>query len=171
MRHREPVHLLALAGQGEPPIDVHAVAKVLGLAVENSWGLPNKVGALLDMEEPGYPVIAVNPRHPRTRRRFSIAHEIWEYYLWEKRHQRLERIPERYHAGFRCRWERLVNHLAADLLIPRPMLAREVLRCRDVVTLARAFDVSEEAMQRRLLEMRRDTRWIEHCIGRVLARA
>lgn len=146
------------------PIVVEDIAERLGISVvlEN---LGDDVSALL-VTHAGSSVIGVNKRHPRTRRRFSIAHEIAHFAL---RHQfapgkhvhvdegrLVSERATRASAGIDPK-EIEANQFAASLLMPTRLVRSHVARLgrgplleEDIRALAKEFDVSEQAMTIRL---------------------
>jgi Zn-dependent peptidase ImmA (M78 family) len=139
--------LLRAAGLTTLPIDVHAAAHHYGIEIR-PLHLPDSTSGFL---YPGldWPVIVVNARHPRTRQRFTIAHEIWHWrtgdgalalHLESGTHTLLEE-------------ERAANAFAAALLMPEDLLRREVSLNPDRRALAWRFGVSPRALARRLSEL------------------
>lgn len=101
----------------------------------------------------GY-TIHVNIEDSPPRQRFTIAHEIAHYIL----HRDLigDGITDDplYRSSLGQWYERQANKMAADILMPH-QLVRSVYRggVRGLAPLARAFDVSMDAMRIRLQEL------------------
>ncbi|MEQ8396551.1 ImmA/IrrE family metallo-endopeptidase [Thalassobaculum sp.] len=138
------------------PVDVHAIARNLGLRIR-SLDLGENVGGRIKRAWSGGYEVHVNERdHPR-RQRFTIAHEIAHFVM----HRDLigDGITE--DALFRGPWgdphvETQANRLAADILMPYFLIQIYWLRAeRSVDQLARRFDVSKQAMEIRLEGFRR----------------
>lgn len=146
-----------------PPIDVHKVARSLGMTIVTAR-LGEDISGLLITED-GAATICVQRAHHRRRQRFTIAHEIGHHYL---RHQfepgehvhvdrgtLVSRRSGRSSEGTDP-MEVEANQFAASLLMPRQLVEREIDRHRTLLTdavvseLAKAFDVSEQAMAIRL---------------------
>jgi hypothetical protein len=137
--------------QQKLPVDLHAIARDLGIAVF-AVPLGDRISGQL-MRDPrrggssGF-VIYVNSLHPRNRQRFTLAHEIAHFVL----HRDL--IDTGIHDDTMYRSEELqgyqevqANRLAADILMPI-MKVKELMRQGlSLQGLARQFGVSEEAMK------------------------
>lgn len=88
-------------------------------------------------------VVAVSASEPKVRQRFTLLHELW--HILE--HGRADRLTE-------TQLERVADYFAGCALMPRPLLKR--LWCGGVQRLdqlARRFDVSERAVEVRLLQV------------------
>jgi hypothetical protein len=91
--------------------------------------------------------IVVNADHARVRQRFTIAHELWHV---------LEH-PFAAYAPDEDTTERLADHFAACLLMPKAWVKRQWgAGVDDIPTLARSFEVSRPAMRWRIDELRLD---------------
>lgn len=101
----------------------------------------------------GRPVIAVNSSRPLYRRRFSIAHELGHYVLGHNSISFLEGADGMAVCIRRdARQEREANIFAAELLMPKIMLAREAHKYT-LQELTRRYVVSMQAMEIRLKEL------------------
>ena len=149
--------LLEKAKMDRPPIDAHDLCKKCGvLVLERSF--PEALSGLVFAYEQGA-VIGVNADQPETRRRFTIAHELGHYLL--RHHEQSTAHEERFHLdlaermppGFDLRAERAANDFAADLLMPRRLMAAAFDQSRDPIVLAESFNVSQVAMGIRLIEL------------------
>ena len=108
---------------------------------------------LLDQRRGGSSGYAIftNANHPRTRRRFTIAHEIAHFVL----HRVLIGDGIQHDALYRSSLsdpiEREANRKAADILMPWHLVDQAILDGLDTVDdLAAAFEVSRSAMSIRL---------------------
>lgn len=152
-----------LAGDGLP-VPVDEIASKLGATVVYE-PMDRGVSGLLVREDDSV-VIGVNATHPPVRQRFSVAHEIGHLVLHRGRpmvvdHVRLNLRDERSSAATDLE-EIQANAFAAELLMPKDLVLRE-LRDVDpsrssseanlVADLAQAFDVSEQAMEYRLVNL------------------
>ena len=100
------------------------------------------------------PAMLLNSDEVPWRRNFSIAHELFHLLTWERTVVDGEEV-----AGIpRSRVEQLANVFASALLLPGALITKAIKRRQtdrplvlaDLVELAREFDVSAEALLRRL---------------------
>jgi Zn-dependent peptidase ImmA (M78 family) len=137
---------LAVFGGAPIPVPVESIAEdLLGLAVEQAE--MEGSGMLLPAERR----ILVNAGEPRTRQRFTVAHELGHWICHA--HERPEAAPAYCRADeigldpqAKMR-EREANIFAAELLMPENAVRA---RAGDELDLAARFGVSEEAMAWRL---------------------
>ncbi len=157
--------LVASLGLSEPPIDVNSIARALGLRVVEADLGPDASGLLVS--QPGDVCIVVHEPDHKHRKRFTIAHEIGHFVL---RHQfenggrvHVDRGTIVSYRGPRASMgvdpkEIEANQFAASLLMPSAILRRRApdraLSDRDIEDLARAFEVSEQAMTIRLTRLK-----------------
>jgi Zn-dependent peptidase ImmA (M78 family) len=137
-------------------VNVIALAHDLGL---NVWGMhtldPSISGKIfrdpMNGGTSGFS-IAVNATEAYTRQRFTIAHEIAHFILHRSKLEAGDLVDDSiYRSGLSSKEEADANRLAADILMPRPLISRMVSAGnRDVQTLANQFQVSIPAMQIRL---------------------
>lgn len=149
----EAMRVIARHQTHDLPVQMIALADDLGIDVYRAPGWPSDLSGMIKKvadTRSGF-AIYVNAAHPRTRRRFTIAHECAHAIL----HPDLigDGITEDalYRSGLSNRVEAQANRLAADILMPRDRLdalIREGLT--NVRELANRFDVSEQAMAIRL---------------------
>jgi Zn-dependent peptidase ImmA (M78 family) len=104
------------------------------------------------IEQVGGAVIAVNGEHAPTRQRFTIAHELGHHLLGhtERFHLNLSDGTSPEH---NYRLERAANEFAADLLMPRRLLAGAFEANSSTSALASMFEVSDIAMGYRLVNL------------------
>jgi Zn-dependent peptidase ImmA (M78 family) len=147
----------------DPPVNVERIAKQLKITIVRQ-ALDQNISGILYRED-GTAIIGVNSRHPESRQRFTIAHEIGHFVLHPGERVIVERngrvnlrdgrsnqaiVPEEIQA----------NRFAAELLMPRRRVL-EALRtpeapataARDVAVLADRFSVSSQAMEYRLVNL------------------
>jgi Zn-dependent peptidase ImmA (M78 family) len=128
------------------PLDVKAVATALDIGVEYR-PLDSEVSGILRKELNDRWTIYVNDKHPDTRQRFTIAHEIAHWCLHKYSKTSFEDVmffrgtavlPEEYEA----------NKFAGEILMPENIF-REQLRKgnRNISTLADFFGVSALALR------------------------
>ena len=133
------------------PVPVLDIAHEMGIKVYKSKGWPDYISGLIRMDperggSSGY-AIYTNAKHPKTRRRFTIAHELGHYVL--HRDEIGEGITD--DALYRSRLggplERQANRFAANLLMPRDLIVEAINQGVDSVEkLAEKFEVSRSAM-------------------------
>ena len=133
------------------PVPVLDIAHEMGIKVYKSKGWPDYISGLIRMDperggSSGY-ALYTNAKHPKTRRRFTIAHELGHYVL--HRDEIGEGITD--DALYRSRLggplERQANRFAANLLMPRDLIVEAINQGVDSVEkLAEKFEVSRSAM-------------------------
>ncbi len=136
-------------------IDVYKLAERIGIEVKNSTFSDEIFGLLVKKDN--NPVIGVNFKHHPHRQRFTVAHELGHYILHgtetvhydvggEPLYSRSDSI---YYAD-----EREANRFADELLMPAHLVSRCIEAGTSTVeTLAEIFDVSEDAMRYRLVNL------------------
>ena len=131
------------------PIRVGALAKALGLKVVVA-SLPLQVSGMLKPDDEGAYVIKVNRFEPKNRQRFTIAHEIAHFLLHRSLIANGVVDSALYRSKLSSRLEAEANRLAADILMPRPLIEREKDNAPGGVDLdcylAQKFEVSVPAM-------------------------
>lgn len=139
------------------PVALGDMAAALGLAVNMSAALPPGVSGQIT-RFPGRDGdryrIEVNRTDGYARRRFTLAHEI-AHFLLHRAFLDDELTDDRmYRSRLGDPRERQANMLAAQLLMPANLVRLAWnAGARDTTTLARTFDVSEQAMEIRLREL------------------
>jgi Zn-dependent peptidase ImmA (M78 family) len=148
-----------------PPVDVERLAGLRNASVVSDELDKGVSGALLRRTEGN--VILVNRDHAHTRQRFTIAHELGHLLLHDGRPVIVDHVV-RAHVNLRDERSSLAtdreeidaNQFAANLLMPAPFVRELVAkmltrRTGDSVIpgLAKAFDVSEQAMEYRLINL------------------
>jgi Zn-dependent peptidase ImmA (M78 family) len=119
------------------PVDVMALARRLGFQVVQMQAISRELSGLVS---PKHRLIGINGTHHPHRQRFTVAHELG--------HISLHHPPER-----RCtaqeidQFNREADTFASEILIPTQLLLSHLRAFRSVHTLAKLFDVSEEAMR------------------------
>ncbi|AWB06681.1 ImmA/IrrE family metallo-endopeptidase (plasmid) [Azospirillum humicireducens] len=132
------------------PVKVGTLARDLGIEVKET-DLPDNVSGTLTREDTDKWVIRVNRRHSKTRQRFTVAHEVAHFLLHRNQIGNGLTDDTFYRSDLSDTREREANRLAADILMPWPLvrLATEG-GVHSVEELAEAFDVSSAAMHIRL---------------------
>jgi len=149
--------LLEKAQVNTPPVDVLRLCTRCGVLVLKR-AFPEALSGLIFAHEGGA-VIGINDRQPETRQRFSMAHELGHFVLGH--HERSSDYEQGFHIdlsegtppGFDWRAERTANAFAADLLMPRRLVAAAFERSEDPATLAALFEVSGIAMGYQLVNL------------------
>lgn len=158
-------HLLERLGIQSLPVNVHYIARQLGIRIVQAH-LGNGVSGLL-VNRSGTPIICVQESDPETRKRFTIAHELGHHYLGHAFERGTQVHVDRGNlVSFRNSRssdgidpkEIEANQFAASLLMPSGLLkmrAAEVaqgpLLDSHLSRLAEDFAVSEQAMTIRLM--------------------
>ncbi|KJQ53711.1 ImmA/IrrE family metallo-endopeptidase [Microbacterium sp. SA39] len=140
------------------PIDPVAVARSLGVNVYQS-PLPNSTsGMIARTHVDGGTDILVNTEHAPKRQRFTVAHELGHYTA-------IVNDPARAEAPFVHKRDSLsscgtnseeifANQFAAELLMPEDEVTRARRVGASALSLASQFDVSLDAMNFRLANLR-----------------
>lgn len=97
-------------------------------------------------------IIGVNAQHAHVRQRFTTAHELGHHLLGHADRFHID-VTDGHQPGYDYRSERAANDFAAELLMPRRILAREFNLDDRPRILANAFEVSEIAMGYRLVNL------------------
>lgn len=154
--------LLEDARVSRPPVPVEALARTQGCKIAAS-DLKDISGILVRSSDTV--VIGVNRKHPETRRRFTIAHELGHFLLHEGREVRFDREfrvslrSEASSAGANVE-EIEANFFAASILMPDRLLTRDPrassIELEDAAALkdlAKGYGVSIQAMTLRLARL------------------
>jgi Zn-dependent peptidase ImmA (M78 family) len=151
--------ILGEAGVAAAPVPVEEIARSNGCRVVRS-DLKEISGILVRSE--GVPVIGVNAKHPETRRRFTVAHELGHLLLHEGKEVRFDKD---FRVSLRSSTsstgtdieEIEANFFAASLLMPTKFTEAdpraafiELENVKAVEALAATYKVSPQAMTLRL---------------------
>jgi Zn-dependent peptidase ImmA (M78 family) len=142
----------------EYPVKLGSLAKALNVSIKVS-SMSTGLSGQIARDGEGY-VIKVNRNEARERQRFTIGHELAHYLL--HRHI-IDRSPNGitdnvlYRSGEPEQIEYEANRLAADLVMPLPLVERKLrddfgglITEATIESLAGSFDVSKAAMEIRL---------------------
>jgi Zn-dependent peptidase ImmA (M78 family) len=163
----EAQKLLKSARVENPPVRVDKIAEKVKakLSFEPFEGEDDISGILY--RDGKQAVIGINSTHSKVRQRFTIAHEIGHLVL----HDGELFVDQSVRVNFRDKRSSLAedkqeieaNKFAAELLMPKEMIKHEVVKCiakkktatesQLIAELARVFEVSEQAMEYRLLNL------------------
>jgi len=138
--------------QTSPPVNIVGMAKFFGLEVWESHDLPEGIAGKIFRDDKyggkmNYSIV-VRAQDSRVRKRFTVAHELAHYILHRNLFKDVLIDDALYRSKLSTRVEAQANGLAADLLMPWPLLSR--LSDRSALELAGIFEVSEQAMRIRL---------------------
>lgn len=160
----EAARLRSEFAYGELPVPVEAIARKLGIAIVVET-LDRNVSGLLFRQGEGK-AIGVNAAHPMVRQRFTIAHELGHLQLHPGKALILDHVRVNLRNDVSSlgtdREEREANAFAAELLMPRAEVTAQVHKALDrggatdsgfIADLAVLFDVSEQAMEFRLVNL------------------
>lgn len=161
---KEAKKLLETHGINQRPVDVEAVAKKLGAIVVYKDLEDDLCGMIY--KEDGQVFIGVNEKHPSTRRRFTLAHEIGHLvmhgHLIDRVHVDRE-FKEKLHRDGRSkigedRLEIDANRFAAELLMPSHLLKVDIRSAsidseNGPTELADLYEVSPQAMSLKLMRI------------------
>jgi Zn-dependent peptidase ImmA (M78 family) len=146
----------------EPPVPVEDIARKLGADLTYE-AFEGDVSGML-FRDRSRAVIGVNSRHAPTRQRFTVAHECGHLLMHKGTPMFIDRFAQvNWRDGESNREEREANAFAAELLMPRQLIDKEIDRVisrrRDVTfdevvsELAKRFRVSGQAMTYRLTNL------------------
>ena len=157
--------LLSRLGIDQVPVPIDEVARRSGAIVTRERFRRDLSGMLIRGDDGHGAVIGVNSTHHPRRQRFTVAHEIGHLQLHKGRKLTVDsglRVDYRDDAGNpTILEERDANAFAAALLMPQgavqahaePLVRAGATRSALISSLAETFDVSEEAMGYRLLNL------------------
>lgn len=131
----------------EPPVPIEKVAELFSIKVIPYPSFPDNVsGTIIDQK--GSIVIGVNSNHHRVRQRFTTAHELGHFLA---NHDLADQIIDDVFDRTTDK-ETEANKYAAELLMPKDLLEKDVGKKMDIPQLAKRYDVSEQAISIRLLD-------------------
>lgn len=137
-----------------PPFDPIDLARILGIAVVPQDGIRD---ARLIADSDG-PRIEFNPNQPRSRTKYSIAHEIAHTLFPDYREQVRYRLAAEERVRDDWQLEMLCNVAASELLMPAgrfPLPSEAELTIDSVLALRKQYEVSLEAVLLRIVAISR----------------
>jgi DNA protecting protein DprA len=140
-------------GWSGPPFDPFVLADQLDIPVVPRQELSDARTVPVDESRVR---IEFNPSRPRGRLRFSIAHELAHTFFPDVAQALRYRSPERARGDDTWQLELLCNIAAAELLMPVgtfTSLAEEPLEINHLMRLRKDYDVSTEALLRRVVRL------------------
>lgn len=144
----QATRLLSLSGIKEPPVPETIISELPRIQVERIH--PSPVSGAAHWAQ-GRWILVVNGIEPRTRQRFSIGHEF--KHVLDNPFVKLL-YPPLPGVSSEARAEQVCDFFAACLLMPRRWLKKAwTTGSQDVRSLARRFEVSQAAMQVRLVSV------------------
>lgn len=157
-RISEPHRAILNQYLSEYPVKLGGLAKALDVEIKVS-SMPTGVSGQIRREGDRY-VIRVNRNEARERQRFTIGHELSHFLLHK---DVIDASPDGitdnvlYRSGAPERIEYEANRLAADLVMPMPLVERQlhdefkgIVTEATIESLADSFEVSKAAMEIRL---------------------
>ena len=163
---RELANILERANVTSAPVPVEKIAKMLGARIQHA-NFNNELSGILVRKGRDI-VIGVASEQPKTRQRFTIAHEVGHLVLHDIEEVHVDR-------EFRVKLRSQVsseavdvdeieaNAFAAGLLMPEPLLRGDVRNfdidfedASQVNALAKRYNVSSQAMTFRLMNLLSD---------------
>jgi IrrE N-terminal-like domain len=142
--------------QASAAVDVVAIARELGLSVWQMHLRPAEVSGKIFRDPlnggPSGFSIVVNAGEPPERQRFTVAHEIAHFILHRAQLENGEVVDDTmYRSGLSGDEEKAANLLAAEILMPLPLIQKLVNEgTKEVDLLAAKLQVSPAAMKIRL---------------------
>ncbi|MBI2195636.1 MAG: ImmA/IrrE family metallo-endopeptidase [Candidatus Levybacteria bacterium] len=149
-------NILSMYRITEPPVDVEKVANLLGFQVV-PFDFPDTTSAVIRIKDTSK-VIGVNKNQVDVRQRFSLAHELGHYLSGHENFTHEKKMfvePDKKYLDPQHRQEEEADEFAAELLMPEPMLKKDVLENKlDTAALAKKYNVSEQAMWIQLINLK-----------------
>jgi Zn-dependent peptidase ImmA (M78 family) len=159
------VNLLAESGVLGAPVPVEQIAVANGIQIIRSAAEWSESGFLL--RDNGRVIIGINARNSPSRQRFTIAHELGHWLMHDGKPLIVDQsvmINKRDDVSSQATdlQEVQANQFAADLLMPkeyvmdelRQQMSSDIGSREELITLlARRFDVSNDAMNWRLINL------------------
>lgn len=148
----QATQLLLAARVREVPIPSEVISCQTRVIVEHDFDMPDSASGACNWDEAAKRwVITINAHHPETRQRFTLLHE-YKHILDHGQPVLIEKTSERYDQPAA---EYIADYFAACVLMPRTLVIRTWnTGSQTAGELARRFDVSERAMELRLLELK-----------------
>lgn len=147
--------------QQSAPVDVVGLCAELGVKIHYAYLDEDISGELVPLDDGGYQ-INVNEKHPATRKRFTIAHELG-HYIYHKnligtgvddtRAYRSTDLGRYHNTSIGQKQETEANRFAAGLLMPKKLLHeynKSGFSESNIAELADIFEVSASSMRIRL---------------------
>ena len=128
------------------PVDLHVILDKFGLkAYDVKFNRPDVSGAFDRKKREIY----LNSTDPKTRKKFTLAHELGHYFLHDGVEQDVM-FRERAASGHKDQLEKEADSFAAELLMPESVIRLYWTVAEGIQQLADIFGVSYVAMSNRL---------------------
>lgn len=138
------------------PVPVEEIAGKLSIKIGRE---PSNDFSGLLIRKDGNSLIGVNSTESHVRQRFTIAHELGHFFLHPQKDTFVD-YRDNQKDVMRTPRERQANMFAAALLMPRTSifkdvknLSKEGIHDAEILKLAEKYEVSEEAMKYRLMNL------------------
>ena len=142
----------------EVPVDIESIADKLGIKI--SYAPSEEYSGMLIRREDGQALMGINSSEPKTRMRFTVAHEI-AHFLFDKKNK----VYIDYRTSTRLldkpKEEKRADFFAANILMPKKLLtldfekiSKESFSQDHLIDLAKKYQVSQDAMKYRLSNLR-----------------
>lgn len=146
------------------PVDPSKIAQLYGIEVCPPADLEDDVSGMMITREDGSVVIVVNKSHAKSRKRFSVAHELGHYFLHRAVSPVFVDSKKVFYRDARAaegtaRQEIEANAFAAELLMPEEEVRKwfpqklSPMDDDDVEKVAKEFEVSVAALSFRLVRL------------------
>ncbi|QQD75886.1 ImmA/IrrE family metallo-endopeptidase [Curtobacterium sp. YC1] len=140
------------------PVDPVQIARSLGINVYSARLVPTLSGMISRFDPEAGTDIYLNSEHAPVRQRFTTAHELGHYFAVEEHAGGEQKVfVHRRDSQSSCGTnseEIFANQFAAELLMPETEVRRLRALGLDALELARRFNVSYDAMNFRLKNLR-----------------
>lgn len=156
--------VLDITGMWQAPVQPELIAEIHGISIQFREFEDDLSGVLMRSNE--QTIIVVNKKEYKTRRRFTISHELGHYFLKHKGELFLDHSVSKRDAKSKLAidpQEIEANAFAAALLMPEKLLvehinslfetAEHIYRADLILDLANVFAVSKQAMEYRLVNL------------------
>lgn len=137
-------NLLASVSFDSPPVPLDDIVNKIGLK-KVEFDFANELSGVL---KPERKIIGINKKNSPARKRFTIAHELGHYILG---HDEIDFVDDKFDRPLPK--EREANLFASMLLMPASLVKKYFNDSQDIERLAAKFEVSEQAITIRLLEL------------------
>lgn len=149
--------ILEMAGHATPPIDPADTAEELGISIYH-WEFPDEVSGIYVWDN-NKASIGINRYHPYVRQRFTTAHEVG-HFVFHREDMFMDFYDQEISSNIDNvqdqKKEIVANQFAADLLMPMRAVKKDFDKYGEsgLDKLAKKYEVSEQAMWFRLLNLR-----------------
>lgn len=122
------------------PIPVREIAEFHGFEIYELKTMNKHQRAIKqDVQSEGRKLIGLNANYHRHNQRFSIGHELGHYFLGHPPEEDCDEDQIKLYNSE-------ADEFSAELLMPFSMLKEKLVEIKDIPSLAKVFDVSEQAL-------------------------